>query len=199
MPLLSGPAAAFDRIAGAEQSDWLLSVAHDVCDPVHSRGVLYVETTSNQWRHITTSEALTASRYLYELPPNILIGLSKISLRNNKSRTNTTGDAGTMRNRVLERDKETCWITAATDGSININSHICPKRMGDAQGAQVLRTFCNVQTPTASVFHPMFGITLNKILDGFFDLYNMGFRRIGWPVSTLACEKSIPAIARYSY
>jgi hypothetical protein len=119
-------------------------------------------------------------------PPNILIGLSKISLRNNKSRTNTTGDAGTMRNRVLERDKETCWITAATDGSININSHICPKRMGDAQGAQVLRTFCNVQTPTASVFHPMFGITLNKILDGFFDLYNMGFRRIGWPVSSLS-------------
>ncbi|KIY68568.1 hypothetical protein CYLTODRAFT_351145 [Cylindrobasidium torrendii FP15055 ss-10] len=178
IPLLQGAAVDIDRFSGAEQSDWLLSLAHDICDPVHSRGVLCVEAPNHTWRQITVSEPLIDQTYLYELPPTVVIGLSKISLRHNKSATSTTGAAATMRTAVLRRDDYTCWISR-TRATTFPNSHICPKRMEDAQALYILQTFCGYQGPNVGVFHPMFGIVLSLSLDPLFDTYQLGLRNIG--------------------
>ncbi|KIY68312.1 hypothetical protein CYLTODRAFT_351569 [Cylindrobasidium torrendii FP15055 ss-10] len=179
IPLLQGEAVDIDRFAGAEQSDWILSIAHDICDPLLSRGVLCVQAPNNVWRHIRSPEPLTDTTYLYELPSTAVVGLCKISLRDNRSRTDTTGDAADMRTAVLQRDASTCWITRASDPTGPfLNSHICPKRMGDAQAQHILETFCGYQGSNISVFHPMFGITLLRSLEVYFDSYDMGFRRM---------------------
>ncbi|KIY68566.1 hypothetical protein CYLTODRAFT_453440 [Cylindrobasidium torrendii FP15055 ss-10] len=180
IPLLQGAAVEIDRFSGAEQSDWLLSLAHDICDPVHFRGVLCVEAPNHTWRQITVFEPLIDQTYLYELPPTVVIGLSKISLRHNKSATSTAGAAGTMRTAVLRRDNDTCWISR-TRASTFSNSHICPKRMEDAQALCILQTFCGYQGANIGVFHPMFGIVLCRSLDNYFDSYELGFRGSGPP------------------
>ena len=173
--LLRGPLSDFVRYSRQEASKWLIDLAHDICDPVDQRGSLVVwKEQRQQWRHVATTDPLTASIYRYELPVGITVGLSKISRRARKSVIDATGNASTMANRVKGRDGQ-CWVTAVTDPLVN--SHICPKRMGDHVGRIIFRTFTSLfPPPNLSIYNEIFGLCLSETLDAWFDKYEMGLR-----------------------
>lgn len=179
--LLSGTLAEFLQYSGADASRWLINTAHDLCDPKHRRGSLYI-LRGEEWVLVVDADPLTASQYLYHLGPGVTVGLSKISRRAGRSRTSTIGNASTMANHVMQRDGK-CWVTRAR--RILINSHICPKRMGDHTARNILRTFTTLD-PSAdvSIFDEIFGLNLISYLDGLFDVYELGFYYIS-PVRSL--------------
>ena len=150
-------------------------LAHDICDPADHRGSLLVwKESQQQWRPDATTEPLTASIYRYDLPVGITVGLSKISRRMGKSITDATWNASTIANRVKGRDGE-CWVTAITRPLVN--SHICPKRMGDHVGRIIFRTFTSLfPAPNFSIYNEIFGLCLSETLDAWFDKYDMGLR-----------------------
>jgi len=173
--LLRGPLDDFVRYSRQEASNWLIDIAHDICDPADHRGSLLVwKEPWQQWRPIATTDPLTASTYRYDLPVGITVGLSKISQRVRKSVTTTTGYASTMADRVKGRDGQ-CWVTAIDDPLAN--SHIFPKRMGDHVGRIVLCTFTSLPSPpNLSIYYQIFGLCLSKTLGAWFDKYEMGLR-----------------------
>ncbi|KAJ7875310.1 hypothetical protein B0H14DRAFT_2343285, partial [Mycena olivaceomarginata] len=179
LTLLSGPLAEFVKYSRAEQSNWLIDMAHDICDPAAMRGSLFVcKLDTMQWSPVTPTDPLTASVYTYRLPAGVVVGLSKISGRKNKSRTSATGDASTMAGRVQRRDG-VCWATGVR--SPLINSHICPKRMGDHLARVIYRTFSPASPPilNLSIYDERFGLTLSRILDAYFHVYELGLRAVG--------------------
>ncbi|KAJ7911576.1 hypothetical protein B0H13DRAFT_1614421, partial [Mycena leptocephala] len=166
--LLSGPLGEFLGYSRQEASKWLIDLAHDICDPANLRGSLL------QWRPVANTDPLSASIYRYDLPVGITVGLSKISHRVRKSITTATGNASTMADRVKRRDAQ-CWVTGVYDPPVN--SHICPKRMGDHIGRIVFRTFTSLAPrPNLSIYDEIFGLTLSETFDAWFDKYKMGLR-----------------------
>ncbi|KAJ7770667.1 hypothetical protein B0H16DRAFT_1516248 [Mycena metata] len=174
--LLSGPLGRFLPFFGREASKWLIDIAHDIYDPAHFRGSLLVwKETLQQWRPVANTDPLTASRYRYDLPDGIVVGLSKISRRMAKSKSVTT-DASAMAERVKRRDGE-CWVTRTNDPLAN--SHICPTRLGDHVGRIIFHTFTSRAPPhDLSVCDEIFGLSLSKNLNAWFDKYQLGFRLV---------------------
>jgi hypothetical protein len=80
-----------------------------------------------QMRSVHHTDPLTASIYLYDV--QAVVSLSKVSQRTGRSKPSATGHASTMANCVKERDGYQCWVTRMP--IMGINSHVCPKRMGD--------------------------------------------------------------------
>ena len=173
--LLKGPLSDFVRYSRLEASKWLIDLAHDICDPADQGGSLVVwKEHRQQWCPVATTDPLTASIYRYKLPVGITVGLSKISRRVRKSVTDATRNTSTMANRVKGRDGQ-CWVTAAEDPLVN--SHICPKRMGDHVGRIIFRTFTSLLPPSnLSIYNEIFGLCLSENLDAWFDTYDMGLR-----------------------
>ncbi|KDR68408.1 hypothetical protein GALMADRAFT_1044290 [Galerina marginata CBS 339.88] len=173
--LLRGSLDDFVRYSRQEASKWLMDLAHDICDPAEHRGSLLVwQEQQQQWRPVAATDPLTASIYRYDLPVGITVGLSKISQRARKSVTTESGNASAMANRVKGRDGQ-CWVTAVDDPVVN--SHICPKRMGDHVGRIIFRTFTSLPLPpNLSIYNEIFGLCLSKTLDAWFDQYEMGLR-----------------------
>ena len=173
--LLRGLLEDFVRYSRQEASKWLIDLAHDICDPADHRGSLLVwKEPRQQWLPVSATDPLTASIYRYDLPVGITVGLSKISQRVRKSVTTATGNASTMADRVKGRDGQ-CWVTATDDPLVN--SHICPKRMGDHVGRIIFRTFTSLPLLTnLSIYNEIFGLCLSKTLDAWFDKYEMGLR-----------------------
>ncbi|KIM44440.1 hypothetical protein M413DRAFT_431451 [Hebeloma cylindrosporum] len=171
--LLRGPLDDFARYSRQEASQWLIDIAHDICDPARHRGSLLPR---QRWCPVAATDALTASTYRYDLPVHITVGLSKISPRVGKSVTTATGNVSTMADRVKGRDGE-CWVSATIIPVVN--SHICPKRMGDHIGRIIFNTFTSLPTtPDLSIYNEMFGLTLSETLDTFFDNYELGLRYV---------------------
>jgi hypothetical protein len=174
--LLSGPLDDFLKYSHQEQSKWLIDIAHDICDPALLRGSLLVWNVGVQeWRPVAHTDPLTASTYLYVVPVGVIIGLSKMSTRTGKSITTTTGHASTMADRVKRRDG-VCWVSGS--GYPLANSHICPKRMGDHLARIIFRDFSSASPPipNLSIYDDIFGISLSKTLDAYFDEYELGLR-----------------------
>ncbi|KAJ7485174.1 hypothetical protein B0H11DRAFT_2279429 [Mycena galericulata] len=173
--LLSGPLGEFLRYSRQEASKWLIDLAHDICDPAYLRGSLLVwKEQQQQWRPVANTDPLTASVYRYDIPVGITVGLSKISQRARKSVTTATENASTMADRVKRRDGE-CWISSVDDPLVN--SHICPKRMGDHIGRIVFRTFTSLTPPpNLTIYDEVFGLSLSGALDPWFGKYEMGLR-----------------------
>ncbi|KAJ6626276.1 hypothetical protein B0H10DRAFT_2305801 [Mycena sp. CBHHK59/15] len=67
-----------------------------------------------------------------------------MSARAGKSVTTATGHSSTMADRVKRRDG-VCWATGSR-GPL-INSHICPKRMGDHLARIIFRIFSSASPP----------------------------------------------------
>lgn len=172
--LLSGRLDDFHLYSGRERSQWLIDIAHDICDPSLKRGSLRVwDEDGLMWRTVNPTDPLTASTYLYDV--QAVVSLSKISLRQGKSRTSASGSASTMAYRVMQRDRQRCWVTGMV--STNINSHVCPKRMGDHLLRVVYSTFVSTPPPPAlSIYDEICGITLSRNLDTWFDAYELGLR-----------------------
>jgi hypothetical protein len=171
--LLSGKLSDFIYFAGDgaddEKAGWLMDIAHDICDPCFKRGHLWL---SGRLAPVSRTDRLVADIYEYRVISPI--SLTKISVRKNKSQTASVGKPQAMGDHVKERDHR-CWISRKVDPLIN--SHICPKRMEDAQSKRILEVFSgSTVTTEVSVFDPQFGIALIANLDKLFDVYNLGFR-----------------------
>ncbi|KAF7977326.1 hypothetical protein HWV62_4101 [Athelia sp. TMB] len=195
IPLISAPLSHFEHFAQAEHSQWLIDVAHDICDPAHRSGTLrrlespsyaYADCTraAQTWAPVRPTDPLRAA--LYEYVCGRPLPLSKISRREGKSKSSRGGyaDSETMRRDVLRRDGYQCWLSREHDDDAGrfVCSHIVPKRMGGPVSAVLLARFARpgeapIPAPTG-VFDPMYGITLTRQLHSFFDDYTMGLRRI---------------------
>ncbi len=175
--LLSGPLGDFLRYSRQEASKWLIDIAHDICDPADLRGSLFVRKEEDgQWSPVANTDPLTASTYCYELPAGITVGLSKISRRTGRSVTTKTGNGSTSTtaSRVELRDGK-CWVSRAQDPLVN--SHICPKRIGDYLARVIYTTFTSTaHPPDLSVYDEVFGLSLTPVLDHYFDEYLVGLR-----------------------
>ncbi|KAJ7743949.1 hypothetical protein DFH07DRAFT_749740 [Mycena maculata] len=176
--LLTGRLSDLMHYARHQHTQWLLDVATDICDPLAKRGSLVVwDAVQALWSPVAATDPLRAAVYCYSLPQGTVIALTKISLRVGKSETTVDGNGGTMRNHVMSRDNR-CWITRSA-GPL-VNSHICPKRMGDPLARRILTDFCPdfIQRPGQTVYDVIFGLALIKTLDDPFDVYGMGLRFI---------------------
>ena len=174
--LISGPLDDFLLYSHREQSQWLIDIAHDICDPALKRGSLQVcDAAGDMRRDVNPTGPLTASTYFYNV--QTVVSLSKISRRTGRSTTSAGGNATTMANHVRQRDRYECWVTQTFDPIIN--SHVCPKRMGDHLLRVIYRTFVSINVPPAlSIYSTMCGITLTSNLSIWFDLYELGLRPV---------------------
>jgi hypothetical protein len=172
--LLRGALEDFLIYSRQEHSQWLIDVAHDICDPTLKRGVLQVwDAAGEMWRNVNPADHLTASTYFYDV--QAIVSLSKISERAGKSRTTATSNPSTMASRVKQRDGDQCWVTGS-DHEVT-NSHICPKRMGDHMLRIICATFVSTPLPeTVTVYDERCGITLTRNFDASFDKYKLGMR-----------------------
>ena len=170
--LLSGALDEFLPYIGQEQSRWLIDISHDICDPNQKRGTLQLwDAAEKGWKDVNPSEPPVASRYLYVI--RAPVSLTKISRRTGRSKTATGGNASTMANHVKRRDGR-CWISKLI-GSL-VNSHICPKRMGDHLFRVIYTDFVSNPPPGLSIYDEICGITLCANLDVLFDVYELGLR-----------------------
>jgi hypothetical protein len=172
--LLIGPLVDFQHFSNEEKSQWLIDIAHDICDPAQKRGQLVV-WRNQEWRDVHPTHHLIASTYHYLVERTV--SLTKISARLGKSQTDTTGPPSTMANRVKNRDGHRCWVEPRI--YTVTNSHLCPKRMGDHLLRVVYSTF--VQTPprpALSIYDEICGISLSPNLDAYFDKYEIGLRSV---------------------
>ncbi|KAF9048267.1 hypothetical protein BDZ89DRAFT_757304 [Hymenopellis radicata] len=178
IPLLCGLVAAcpiFSRRADT------LAARHGArhMRPCQPSGTLWVQNmSSGHWTRAAATDQLLPAIYEYRVPPGPLLRLSKFSVRHNKSQTSATGLPDNMRRAVAARDQH-CWISGAPhDTELTTNSHVCPKRMGDAMASHIYNEFCGV-TANLSIYNPIFGLLLISTLDRIFDVYKLGLRRVG--------------------
>ncbi|KAJ7158638.1 hypothetical protein C8R46DRAFT_1354579 [Mycena filopes] len=175
--LLCGNLSEFALYSRTERTAWLQDIAHDIVDPVNKSGTLWFQDLlTGGWSQPLPTDNLLSGTYEYRPALGVNFRLSKYSHRNNKSVTSATGAAADMRASVVARDAQ-CWITGAIAEYCS-NSHICPKRMGDAMAGHIYQTFCGGSTTNTSIFNEVFGILLSKTLDSAFDVYKLGFRQI---------------------
>ncbi|KAF9043736.1 hypothetical protein BDZ89DRAFT_1059177, partial [Hymenopellis radicata] len=178
IPLLRGRVADMCLYSRAEQTRWLHDMAHDICDPVNKAGALWVRNmSSGDWTQTAATDQLLPAIYEYRVPPGTILRLSKFSERHKKSQTSATGSGANMRLAVAARDQR-CWISGTPNSLTTTNSHICPKRMGDAMASHIYNEFCGV-TADLSIYNAEFGILLFLSLDCMFDIYDLGLRQIG--------------------
>jgi len=171
--LLSGPLNQFILYSREEQSKWLIDIAHDLCDPLSKRGKLQI-WAGEEWRSVAPTDLLTASVYQYSVPDGLVIPLLKISAGIGISITAATGRPSAMVKEVKDRDGR-CWVTRA--GYPLVNSHVCPKRMGDHLARVIFDTFVSApRSPTLSIYDKMFCIALLPTLDHWFHNYELGLR-----------------------
>ncbi|KAH9967170.1 hypothetical protein BC827DRAFT_1171982, partial [Russula dissimulans] len=171
--LLSGPLNDFLPYSYRKRSNWLIDIAHDICDPAAKRGSLRI-WTGREWKIVARQDRLKASVYRYDVPEGVVISLSKISAREGRSRTSSGGNASTMADNVKTRDGQ-CWVSGVKNPVIN--SHLCPKRMGDNLARVVFDIFVSPPHPaTLSIYDEIYGIALTPTLDFWFDKYELGLR-----------------------
>ncbi|KAF8497552.1 hypothetical protein F5888DRAFT_1613509 [Russula emetica] len=170
-----------------EESKWLVDIAHDICDPTMKCGLLKVwDVAGLGWRDVNATDHLTASIYLYHI--QVVVSLSKISLHTCRSVTSASGNASTMANRVKQRDGEQCWVSGMPPPLVN--SHVCPKRMGDHLLRIIYGTFQS-PPPTLSIYDEICGISLSPTLDIWFDAYELGLRYVAPDVYD--CHSFLPS------
>ena len=181
--LLSGPLEDF-RLYSGRHSQWLMDIAHDLCDPSLKRGMLKMWNAAGEmWRNVNPTDPLTASTYLYDTQASV--SLSKISERAGKSKSTTTSDGGhavgptsTMAVRVKQRDNGRCWVAGPNFQVHNRNSRLCPKRMGDSLFRVIYSAFVSTPPPALSIYDEICGITLCRNLDASFCQYEFGLQLV---------------------
>ncbi|KAJ3836211.1 hypothetical protein F5878DRAFT_565990 [Lentinula raphanica] len=179
--LLQGTLEDFLRFSCSENAQWLLTIAHDLCDPAARRGSLWIMNDQYQtMEYVQPTSPLRAAIYEYrvvESTTTVVLRITKRVPSHIRSFSRSIGYGRAMRNSILGRDGSTCWITQ-TDGPVN-NSHICPLRVGDAQARYIYQIFNNMADPPATIYSPQFGILLNSSINHWFDQHFIGFRWIG--------------------
>ena len=178
MCLLHGLLGDFLPYIGQQQSKWLLDIAHDICDPHQKRGLLVVwDFTAAKWSTVHPADPLIPSMYIYKIQGDVFLSLTKISDHREKLKGNVSGSATTMANHVSQRDNDQCWVTGYSYSTVN--SHVCPKQMGDHVFHVVYSTFVSRPAPpTLSINDDICGITLSRNIDTAFDKYELGLQLV---------------------
>ncbi|KAK2460134.1 hypothetical protein APHAL10511_007813 [Amanita phalloides] len=186
--LLRGLLDDFLLYSRQEHSQWLVDIAHDICDPALKRGSLHVwDAAEETWKNVNAADPLIASTYLYQVQD--VVALSKISERAGKSKTSVSGNASTMGTHVKQRDGK-CWVSGSRDPLIN--SHVCPKRMGDHLLRIVCNNFVSTHAPSdLSIYDEICGISLSPTLDKWFDSYELGLRFVS--TNEYECHSFLPS------
>ncbi|KAJ3976529.1 hypothetical protein EV361DRAFT_838118 [Lentinula raphanica] len=170
--LLEGELTDFLVFSGDENAQWLIDIAHDLCDPRFKRGSLWVCSNDNQDHPVNPTDPLTPSTYEYRTP--VIIPITKKSNREGKSRSKSWSDAKNMFEALREREGR-CWISKSTMPITT--GHIVPKRTGDAQARLIYEDFTDKPAPAGmTALHPEFGIILDLNMEYWFDDYWIGFR-----------------------
>ncbi|KAJ3769688.1 hypothetical protein FB446DRAFT_746854 [Lentinula raphanica] len=173
--LLEGDFTDFLNLSGHENAQWLIDIAHDICDPRFKRGSLWVCSSDGQNQPVNPSDPLTPSTYEYRT--SAVVRITKKSTREGKSRSKSWGDAETMLE-ALRRREDRCWITKC--GEPLAAGHILPKRTGDAEARLIYEEFTGNSAPAGmTALHPEFGILLDLNMEYWFDDYWIGFRLNG--------------------
>ena len=134
--LIEGRFTDISRYAGTTV-DWIIKVAHLICDPSGS-GHVFTHTTGTSsdwhtsdrtasWRQVINGDPLLSG--IYEFEPASPIALSNISERNNHSLT-TAGSQSSSSifcRDITQRDAA-CVVTRSSN--LLVASHLIPKRMG---------------------------------------------------------------------
>ncbi|KAJ3766335.1 hypothetical protein FB446DRAFT_395440 [Lentinula raphanica] len=173
--LLEGELTDFLPFSGDEKAQWLIDIAHDLCDPRFKRGSLWVLCSSDGQDHpVHPTDPLTPSTYEYWT--SVVVQITKKSTREGKSRSKSWGDAETMLEALRGRE-DRCWITKRSKPLAA--GHILPKRTGDSEAPLIYEEFTGDSAPAGmTALYPEFGILLDLNMEYWFDDYWIGFRRL---------------------
>ncbi|KAJ3836213.1 hypothetical protein F5878DRAFT_541775 [Lentinula raphanica] len=173
--LLEGKLTDFLKYSGHENAQWLIDIAHDLCDPRFKRGSLCVCSSNGQNQPVNPSDPLTPS--IYEYRTSVVVHITKKSAREGKSRTKSWVNAETMLEALRGRE-DRCWITKRSKPLAA--GHILPKRTGDSEARLIYKEFTGDSAPAGmTALHPEFGILLDLNMEYWFDDYWIGFRLNG--------------------
>ncbi|KAK7022841.1 hypothetical protein VNI00_016922 [Paramarasmius palmivorus] len=159
IPVLHRPVAEFCHFSRDENSKWLIDIAHDIFDPQQKRGQLYrLDPSTPGYPDRVQDPQDTPGSWVQVQRSDAL--------------------QPTLYEYVVS---DSTIVLAAGDRFIN--SHIIPKRLGDAVAAHLVVQFRDPgEEPTdlnlpKNVADPAYGITIMKQLDTYFADFRLGLRR----------------------
>ncbi|KAF9458040.1 hypothetical protein BDZ94DRAFT_1313639 [Collybia nuda] len=184
--LIEGALEDIKRYAGATV-DWVIKVAHLICDPRGASRV-YNHTTdtpsdwytldkTSSWREVVQGDPLLPG--IYEFETTSPISLSKLSERDNHSVTTpgSKSSSSTFAEHIKSRDGFKCVVTGST--TVLVVSHLIPKRMGSEGTKAVVTRFSGAQEAIdIHRFDPRIGILLFTSLYSLVDCYKLGFYNV---------------------
>jgi hypothetical protein len=184
--LIQGSIDDIRRYAGATV-DWIINVAHLICDPFGA-GQVYTHRTGTPtywydrdrddgWLQVNLGDPLVPG--IYEFVTTGPITLSKISKRQSHSVTSAGSESSsTTFSRHLELRDGGCVVTRAATSLIA--SHLIPKRLGTDGAKEVVTRFVAANAALdVHRFHPDIGVLLFSALDSLVDQYKLGFYHVG--------------------
>ena len=166
--------------------DWLIKVARLIFQPLGTSS-LYTFTTHSVewwldremqlplWRMVLPGEQMRATIYEFRPDDNILIALTKRSLRSARSVTTkaSTPQAAQFRTALLQRDRG-CIVTHDPMERVLVSSHLIPRRLGDLGVQSVVQRYTGLTT-IVDRYNPAIGVSLFAGLDSFVDGFELGF------------------------
>jgi len=183
--LIQGSIDDIRRYAGATV-DWIIKVAHFICDP-SGVGKVYTHRTGTplywydrdrdaDWLQVNLGDPLAPG--IYEFVMTGPIELSKISEIQSRSVTSVGSESSsTTFRRHLELRDGGCVVTRAATSLIA--SHLIPKRMGTDGAKDVVTRFEGVIAAlNVHRFHPETGVLLFSALDSLVHHYKLGFYHV---------------------
>ncbi|KAF5376700.1 hypothetical protein D9615_007863 [Tricholomella constricta] len=194
--LIKGSIDDIRRFAGATV-DWIIKVAHLICDP-SGAGQVYTHRTgtplywydrdrdASGWVQVNLGDPLVPGIYEF-VTTGGPITLSKISERQSRSETSVGSDefSSASFHRDLElRDGKACVVNGA-DRAL-IPSHLVPKRIGTDGAKDVVTRFVGAGAALdIHRFHPDIGVLLFCPLEYLVDNYMLGFYHVAGQIYTL--------------
>ncbi|KAJ7897365.1 hypothetical protein B0H14DRAFT_2298766, partial [Mycena olivaceomarginata] len=141
-----------------------------LCDPSIKQGLF--STTPSMVAGVSPTRPKI---YFYQPLLATFVQLTKYSLREDKSRTETSGTVKTMRENVVRRDGVLDLREYSGEGPEK-RPHM-PQAHGRPNGSTRLHDFCALPIALQSILDPIFGLTLIRGLDSYFGVYKLGFRK----------------------
>ncbi|KAK2462684.1 hypothetical protein APHAL10511_005300 [Amanita phalloides] len=189
--LLPASSEAFSTISSSTVAkniygQWLVDIAHDICDPALKRGSLHVwDVAEETWKNVNAIDPLIASTYLYQVQD--VVALSKISERGGKSKpvsaamlpqwgptsSSETGSAG-------------CQAVRTRSSTV-----MCAPSEWETTSYALFTTTSYQLMLHLSIYDEICGISLSPTLDKWFDTYELGLRFVS--TNEYECHSFLPS------
>jgi hypothetical protein len=163
---------------------WLMEVAKLIFDP-GGRGELFThpmgstdepcDPLSPEWVKVQEDDLIKPQIYEYRCDGTLT--LSKISLRQDESRTSRPSrpQSTLLFNQLIQRDR-ICVLSGIEEELGLAVSRLIPKRVGDKAILEIWKR--HVGAGTIERFNPSVAILLNKMLKAYVEFYEVGFYHI---------------------